>query len=276
MGRLSAVFIVLMSAALLQGCIRVSTTVSVNPDGSGTVTERLLMNRSYFKTMFGLGKGEKQTSAADIPSRENLEKNASAMGEDVRLKSVRKYTEGLFEGYEAVYTFRDVARINISGRPDERRDADSLRTESVIGSGRNDRVGFRFSRDSLATLVIVLSESRSLLEPEIRGTPPPTPPAPDQQKLSLAIFREAFKGTRMRLVVGFRGEIVSSNAECMDGSEVVLADVDFDRLLLEESHEDALLNLTGYGSVSPSPGELFNRVPGVRGETKQKVTVVFR
>jgi len=276
MRRLAAVFMVLMTAVLLQGCIRVSTTVSVNSDGSGRVTERVLMNLSYFRTMLGPEKGEKQTSAADIPSRENLEKTAAAMGEGVRLHNVRKYTEGPFEGYEAIYSFRDVSRLTISGRPDERRESDSRQTASVRDGDRNSRVGFRFSRDSLATLVIVMPENRSLLEPENKADSLSTPPTPDQQKLALAIMREAFKGTKMRLAVAVRGIIVSSDADCMDGAEAVLADVDLDRLLSEKSHEEALLNLTGYGSVSSSPGEFLNRVPGVRGETKQMVTVVYR
>ncbi|MBM3423706.1 MAG: hypothetical protein FJY09_10765 [Chlorobi bacterium] len=276
MRRAAAVFMMLMIAVLMQGCIRVSTTVSVNSDGSGTVTERVLMNLSYFRTMLGPEKGEKQTGATGIPSRKSLEKNAAAMGEGVRFRNVRKCSEGPFEGYQAVYAFMDVSRLTISGRPDERKESDSLQTASVGDGGRNGRVGFRFSRDSLATLVIVMPESRSLLEPEKNAAHPSAPPAPDQQKLALAIMREAFKGTRMRLVVTVRGEIVSSDADCMDGAEAVLADIDFDRLLSEKSHEEALLNLTGYGSASSSPGEFLNRVPGVRGETKQMVAIVFR
>ena len=80
MGRMAAMIIMLMVLSVLQGCIRVSTRVSVNPDGSGTVTERVVMNLSYLKSMLGSEKAEKQGGPAAVPSREDLEKIASVMG----------------------------------------------------------------------------------------------------------------------------------------------------------------------------------------------------
>lgn len=266
----------LIVAVVLQGCIKVTTRVSVNPDGSGTVTERVLMNLSFMKSMLDSEKGEHKSRAADIPSHEDLKKSASAMGEGVRVKGVRNCTEGLFEGYEAVYAFRDVARITISGRPDERKEADSVSTAPVSGGDSKGRISFRFFKGFPAKLVIVLPEEKSLLEPAQQEERMTAPPAPDQQKLALAIIREAFRGTRMRLAVDIQGQIISTDAVCLDGSEVVLADVDFDKLLLEENQDAALLNLTGYGSSSGAIRDMLNRVPGVRGEPKQEVTVVFQ
>ncbi|MBN1279208.1 MAG: hypothetical protein JW989_05455 [Chlorobiaceae bacterium] len=276
MGRLAVVIIMLMVLSVLQGCIRISTRVSVNPDGSGTVTERVVMNLSYLKSMLGSEKAEKQGGSANVPSREDLEKIASVMGDEVRLKGVRNYTDGFFEGYEAVYSFKDVAGISISGRPDKQSGVDSLRAVSVSGSDRKDRIGFRFFRGSPAKLVIVMPKQNSLLEPEKNDSQANPPTNPDQQKLSLAIIREAFSGTRMRLAVAVTGEIVSTDAACMDSAEVILADVDFDRLLMEEDPDAALLRFMGYGSDTEAISDMLNRVPGVRGEIKKEVTVLFQ
>lgn len=267
-------FVVLFLAGTLSGCIRVSTHVTVRPDGGGSVTERVLMNMAYMKTMMtaaGDAQGKVQTTSS--PDRKRLEKSAAAMGEGVRLKSFRNYREGDFEGYEAVYSFSDINRLKVSGRPDENVEQDSPAKGNTPQA--REPVLFRFSKGSPSKLVIVMPEEKSVIEPAKKGDPPSVPPTPEQQKLSLAIIREVFKGTRMTLSVGVEGTLVSTSAVCREGSRIILAEVDFDRLLGQENQDSALLNLTGYGSSPDSVRNMLNRVPGMRGETGSEVTVLF-
>jgi len=195
------------------------------------------------------------------------------MGDGVRLKSFRNYREGDFEGYEAVYSFSDVNRLKVSGRPDESLERDSL--VKAAAQAAREPILFRFSKGVPSRLVIVMPEEKSVIEPAAKGDSPSTPPTPEQQKLSLAIIREVFKGTRMTLSVGVEGSVVSTSAACRDGSRIILAEVDFDRLLGQENQDSALLNLTGYGSSPDSVRNMLNRVPGMRGETGREVTVLF-
>lgn len=265
---------VLLMAAGLAGCIKVSTRVAVKPDGSGVVIERVLMNTSYIKGMMAGSGSENSFSASSLPERKSLEKSAAAMGEGVSLKSFRSYSENGFAGYEAVYAFRNISSLRVSGRPDEKGSADSL---AVSGKKKpaDDRISFRFMKGAPSRLVIVMPEDKSLVEPAKKADSPSQPPTPDQQKLSQAIIREVFKGTRMTLAVEVQGSIVSADATCREGAEIILADVDFDRLL-EAGNDKAMLDLAGYGSSSGSPLEMINRVPGIKGETKREVSVLFQ
>lgn len=266
-------FVVLLLGAALDGCIRVSTHVAVRPEGGGRVTERVLMNMAYMKTMMaGSGDVQGKMEKTSSPDRKTLERNASAMGEGVRVESFRHYREGDFEGYEAVYSFSDINRLRVSGRPDEGVERDA---PAKGGTSSREPILFRFSKGTPSKLVIVMPEEESLLKPAAKSDPPSAPPTPEQQKLSLAIIREVFKGTRMTLSVGVEGRLVSTSAVCREGSRIILAEVDFDRLLGDENQAPALLNLTGYGSSPDSVRDMLNRVPGVRGETGREVTVLF-
>jgi len=269
------VLFLLLVAIGLEGCIRVSTLVSVNPDGSGLLTERVAMNISYMSMMDSSAKGDEKKKGVSLPDRDALGKSAEAMGEGVKPVSVRAFTDGSYEGYEVVYAFRNISRMQVSGAMNERPGMDSTLMVNSSPSLK-DQVRFRFIKGSPATLVILLPEEQALLAPAKKGDEPVKPPSPEQQKLSLAIIRELFKGTRMTLAVDVQGDIVKTDAECRDGSRVILADIDFDQLLLEENQDETLLNLAGYGRSPDSPGDILNRVPGMRGETKRKVSVVFQ
>ncbi|ACD90606.1 MAG: hypothetical protein HGA57_06215 [Chlorobium limicola] len=267
--------VLLLVAVGFEGCIRVSTLVSVNPDGSGRLTERVAMNVSYMSMMGSSAKGDEKKKGVSLPDRDALRKSAEAMGEGVTPISVRAFTDGSYEGYEAVYAFRNVSRIQVSGAMSERMGMDSTRMVNSSPS-LNDQVRFRFIKGSPATLDIYLPEEQALFTPAKKGDAPVTPPSSEQQKLSLAIIRELFKGTRMTLAVEVQGNIVKTNAECREGSRVILADVDFDQLLLEENQDNTLLNLTGYGRSPEAVGDILNRIRGMRGETKREVSVVFQ
>jgi len=269
------VLFLLLVAIGLDGCIRVSTLVSVNPDGSGRLTERVAMNTSYMSIMGGSAKGDEKKKGVSLPDRDAFRKSAEAMGEGVTPVSVRAFTDGSYEGYEAVYAFRNISTIQVSGAMNERPGMDSTLMVNRSPSLK-DQVRFRFTKGKPSTLVIILPEEKVLLTPAKKGDEPVKQSSPEQQKLSLAIIRELFKGTRMTLAVDVQGDIVKTDAECREGSRLILADIDFDQLLLEENQDETLLNLAGYGRSPDAPGDILNRVPGMRGETKRKVSVVFQ
>ncbi|MBM3162230.1 MAG: hypothetical protein FJZ79_02670 [Chlorobi bacterium] len=273
MRRVVSFFIVVL-AVFLGGCIRVSTHITVMKNGSGTVTERVLMNTPLLKAIATSSKEGENRAPGSMPDRKSLEKNAKDMGEGVRLKSVRKYIEGGFEGYEAKYHFRDITKVRVSGTPDDKASVDSLRAGSISPS-RKERISFRFSGGEPSQLVIVLPAENAVLGSPKPADTPKQPPTAEQQKLSLAIMREFFRGTRITLAVEVGGTIVRTDAACREGSQIILADVDFDRVL-EAGDDKTLLNLSGYGSSPDIPKEMLNRVPGMKGESKREVNVVFQ
>ncbi len=73
----------------MAGCLEVSTIVSVKPDGTGTVAERLLMSKASFSQTHSLNDGDKKGQPGQAPEKAELEKKAREMGEGVRFISVR-------------------------------------------------------------------------------------------------------------------------------------------------------------------------------------------
>jgi hypothetical protein len=152
--------------------------------------------------------------------------------------------------------------------------ADSLRSGN--GSAlQKERLSFRFSGGQPSRLVIVMPADHAVPGSPKSSDTPVKPPTPEQQTLSIAIMREFFKGTRIILTVEVGGTVVTTDAACREGSQIILTDVDFDRML-EAGDEKTLMNLSGYGSSTDMPKEMLNRFPGMKGETKREVSVVFQ
>jgi hypothetical protein len=141
----------LVVAVLFAGCFQSEIVVSVNPDGSGTVTETMLMSKAMVDEMKkmteGFAKGfenaakdqdpnakvtktETTTPPAkgfDLLDEKKLKEAAAKMGTGVRFISAKKHSTDKGEGYIATYAFTDINQLKIDqNRSDAMPDAGGL------------------------------------------------------------------------------------------------------------------------------------------------------
>ncbi|NTV60988.1 MAG: hypothetical protein HGA77_06745 [Chlorobiaceae bacterium] len=262
---------ILVLLVTLAGCFEVSTVVSVKPDGSGTVSERMLMSKESLSQMKSLGEGDRKEKQGSVPEKESLEKKSSDYGEGVTFIGVHPVKTKTHEGYEAVYAFTDINRLRVSRTPDTASSAD---TSSVTPKKEKEYVRFRFEKGSSSRLLVELDQTQ-----EKGGASSPAPASsattPEQQKMAAELMKQFFKGMRVYLAVDVQGRVTGTSATYLSGNRITLVDMDFDKLMAHPK-QFAAFNALG---PNPSPEQMqkiVRTIPGLKVETRKELEVRFK
>ncbi len=264
-------FVVLLFS--LAGCLEISTIVSVKPDGTGTVSEQMLMSKSSFGEMF-LTDGEKKGQSGQLPGKEAFEKKSLGMGEGVHFVSVRPIVTKTQAGYEAIYSFRDINLLQVNSAPDNGVSADSTSGGEQSLKKKKEYVRFFLKEGSPSRLVIVGDQAKKA---SLSGSPDAVKPHQNAQqvKMAIRIMREFLKGMRVFMAVDVNGSILSTNATYRKENRVTLMDVNFDKLL---ANPRQFASFAALGS-DPSFGEMqkiLKKIPGIKLEMQKEVAVTFQ
>jgi hypothetical protein len=263
-------FIILLFT--MSGCLEISTIVSVKPDGTGTVSERMLMSKSSFSEMV-LTDGDKKGQTGQIPDKALLEKKSQEMGEGVSFVSVRPVVTKTQAGYEALYAFRDINLLQVNSSPDHGISADSTSGEQATKK-KKQYVHFILKEGSPSRLSIVMNQEK---EASLSGTPVAAKPQqdPEQLKMATSIMKQFLKGMRLFMAVDINGSILRTNATHRKEKRITLMDVDFDKLLANPKQ------FASFTALGPDPSneamqKILNKIPGIKLETQKEVEVSFQ
>ena len=264
-------FVVLLFT--MAGCLEVSTVVSVKPDGSGTVAERMLMSKASLKQMTSLTEGGKKGQQGQLPDKALLEKKSQEMGEGVHFISVHPVVTKTHEGYEALYAFRDINLLQVNRNPDSAVSADSASGEQAPKK-KKQYVRFILKEGSPSRLSIVMDQEK---EASLSGTPVAAKPQqdPEQLKMATSIMKQFLKGMRVFMAVDINGSILSTNATHRKEKRITLMDVDFDKLLANPKQFASFAAL-GSDPSSKEMQKILNKIPGIKLETQKEVEVSFQ
>ncbi|RII25838.1 MAG: hypothetical protein CXR31_12590 [Geobacter sp.] len=257
---------------LLAGCFQVTTVVRVNPDGSGTVEENMLLSKKLVAQIEGImgsfgGNGEKP-KPFELFEPAKLKERASSMGQGVSYLSGKKVETSDYTGYTATYAFININTLKLSqqnGDPTGNSEPKDL------------PFTFSFSKGSPATLTIVQPQTKASEK---------TPSAPEQEPSFHADtkpqmsdenakkFMELFMGIKLVLAVEMNGTIVSTNATHVDGNRLTIVDLDLAKLgnAGPELEKLSLLENSSFEEAR----ELLKGIPGIRFDMNEKLTVVFK
>ncbi len=263
-------FVVLLFS--LAGCLEISTIVSVKPDGTGTVSEQMLMSKSSFSGMV-LADGDKKGQSGQLPGKEAFEKKSLGMGEGVHFVSVRPIVKKTQSGYEALYSFRDINLLQVNSGPDNAVSADSTSGEQ---SPKKNRQSVRFSlkEGSPSRLVIVMDQEKKA---SLSNSPDAAKPQQnaEQLKMAISIMKQFLKGMRVFMAVDVNGSILSTNATYRKEKRITLMDVDFDKLLAKPKQFASFAAL-GSDPSSEEMQKILKKIPGIKLETQKEVNVSFK
>jgi hypothetical protein len=280
--------VLILFPLLLAGCFQVEQTVTVGTDGSGTVEETLLVSRRISESMEGLvagldGQGESAGDQAagrkkqePAPQRsffkdEEIRKRAETMGEGVSFVRMERIANEEFEGYRALFAFRDINKLTLSqgGGPSQ-----------AAGSGagaKGQGIRFVFTPGKNATLVLKQRQQKAAAgEGEAAAPKKEERPVPAGKASAedLAMLRQMFAGLRFAMTVVVKGEIVETNATHRDGSRVTLADIDLGRML------DKPELLTKLAEIPPGDSgaalEMLKKIPGMKADLNDELRITFR
>jgi hypothetical protein len=256
----------LCALPLLAGCFAHDTTIRLNPDGSGTVEQEIVLTGGMAEMMrFARAEDE---GAIDLCAERDL-------GEGVRLLTAELIDEGERVGCRQVYAFADVNALRLEQDPTEALPEGLAPREEVRTA--EAPITFSFLPGSPSTLVVRMPQretAETVEEPVEAPAAERVPEDPASRAMALAMMREMLRSSRLSVHLVVPGEIVETDATHRDGDRVTLVELDFDALLEDPESLERLLEVQ-----DPSPEEaraLLARTPGMKVETREEITIRFR
>ena len=256
---------VVVFALLASGCLRSTTVISLKPDGSGTVVQETGMSPQALAMLQGFAgqAAEGKSSPPQVFGEEQAKKAADQMG--VRFISGEPFKTAQMEGYRARFAFDDVRKVRMKMNQDP--------TKGSVETQASGESPFKFEfeqRSSSSVLTIVMPEkdmAEAGLNPMsgLGAGGDKSNPAANQQAIQM--MKAMMAGMFVDITLNVDGRIIKTNAPYVQGSDVTLLQLDFDKLLADEA---ALQKLQDAKDV-----KALASVPGLKVIPEKRVTIEF-
>lgn len=272
MNNLKIFLTILITSILLSGCLKVRTLINVNQDGTGTIEETVLM-KSEFVNMMKEFADQMNTDGSkkdfSLFNKDELAKKSSDYGKGVSFQSGKLIKEKNFEGFTAVYSFKDINQLKLNPDPEGKMDFGFGGDEEKTAPNINSFLTFKFSKGNPSNLVMKFP--KSFMEDDSTGVSSDTEetaPSGNDAKM-----KELLADMEMDLSINFNSEIKETNATIVDGSKVTLMHFEFGELL---NNQKALKKL---GNKKPKSIEEFKEltkdIKGMKIEFNDEIFIKF-
>jgi hypothetical protein len=263
--------LVLVCAALVSGaCFQLSTVLTVNTDGSGTIRQRMLFTQAalaQLQQLAALG-GSGGSQNFDPLSEQQARDAAAGLGPGVTYVSSMPISTNEGQGRDITYAFRDINQLHLAQTPP----APGGLSVNSPGLGTDAQVAFALTRQPDGGSLLRVITPRAPLAPGAGNAAPGLGgnnlPSADQ----MALIRPMFAGARMSLAIEPAGQLIRTSSPYVDGQRVTLLDVDIDSLLAN----DALLKSLQAAKSPDETKNLLKDVPGIKLNLDPEVTIEFR
>lgn len=263
----------LLGAALLalftSSCLEHSSTIRLNKDGSGTITEETVFSAEASAMMAAQG-----GAGPNFADAKKADAAAGKMGAGVTVEKVEKIDKDGRIGGRVVYKFKDINTVKYAfgdtmtdsakdmGPPGAPGDAPDAPGEEP----KTAPMTFKYEGGVL-----------TLTNPDAKGPAGAAegekPAAGELDPQALAMMQGMFKDMKMSLKVEISDGIAETNAAHVDGNTITLAEMAFGKLLADPEN---LKKLSAMQMQEAGPAEVaaaFKGVDGIKIETKDEVTV---
>ena len=285
------------SLALLTGCFQSDTLVTVQPDGSGTVTESFVVGKAALEQLKQVAdsmtaglRGGGATSTVkpfQVMDEQKLRAEAGKMGEGVTFASAKKLSNDSGEGYTVTYAFKDISKLKLNQNragnlPEGPQGDGGASNHPAPGSPQPDMdslvhdaefITFDFKKGSVAELTIHTPAKSAGPAPAPKAEKDPSAPDSDAMVQQM-MMSTMLKDMRVNLAIQIAGKIEKTDAEYVVGPKVTLLEMDFNQLLADPARTKA------FAQAQPKSFEeakkLMHSVPGVKAELKDTVKISFR
>lgn len=275
LARLLAVVCAVLSA----GCFSSDSIIVVQPDGSGTVTNTILLKAATMQllnTFQSASEAEKEKKEGTAPASKDLFSEAklreatASMGEGVIFQSMQPMKKDGWEGVKVTYAFKDISKLKFN-----------MRSESAMAmtDSAPELMTFRFAPADAAApakLTIVMPIEKALKD-RAKSNASPTPKMDDSamSKALMEQFKTMFDGLRASVAVEVGGPIVKTNADYVAGSKVTLLAIDFNQLMASGADFETFGAITDGTMPLAEAREKLKNTKGLSMQLQPEVSVEF-
>lgn len=249
-------------ALLLASCFEHTSTIRLEKDGGGTVTEETILGAQASAMLAGLPAGDGQDPLSQMADPEKAAKAAAEMGEGVTVEKVEKIDKDGRKGGRVVYRFKDI---------------NSLRY--TFGKSMSDTGGAPGAEEKKADepLKFTYKDGKlTLKRPDMKKAEQPELPEGAQEidPQELAMAQGMFKDMKMALKLEIAPGIGETNASHVAGDAITIMEMQFDKLIADPE------KFKKFSQLKPeTPAEMEKALEGVEGvkfETKEEITVTVK
>lgn len=264
--------LILLSALLTAGCFQVERVVTVKPDGSGTLEEKVMFSKKILKSIteaFQPEGGGEKAADPDMYDEKGLKAAAQGMGKGVRYLGSNKASDEKFTGYRVVYAFKNINDLRVDNGPPS-----MDKKPGSVGPEQGMRFSFKAAKAGKPALLVLKSaKEKSKETTETTKLTEESNKEPNQKELDA--LKGMLDGMRFAFSVVVDGKIVETNASHRDNSRIILADVDFSKLLNLSQQDLASLNEVKEKGM-PDVMTALKNIPGVKVDMNNEVRVKFK
>jgi hypothetical protein len=268
------------------GCLQVDRLVKLNPDGSGTIEESVVISKAFADQMKamtgGLGAlaggdkpadGKPSAPAFNLIDETKLKEAAGKMGEGVSFVSATPVSNASGDGFVAIYAFKDISKVKLSKDmgdtiPQNPGAGLSIKAAAAVG----EPITFEFTKGAPSSLTVNIPPPELTAKSEPKADEPAAPAGGDE--MAMMMMQQMFKDMKISVAIEVAGKIAQTNASNVAGARVTLVEMDFNKVMANPAKFKALSNARPK-SIADAEA-LLKGVEGVKIETQPKVTVKFQ
>ncbi len=247
----------------LCSCFQIESTISVKKDGSGTITEVMLLGeqmKAMMEMAAAQGGQNGQNPMADMLDKGKAEAHAKQLGEGVELVSIEKIDANGKVGVKTVYKFADINKLNYT-----------MNMGDTPGAAKKEK-----AKDSGLTFKLVDGHLTIIQKaPKAPGEKADDDAAddeqPDMDPQMLAMMQGMMKDMRITTKVVIESGISKTDATYVEGKVITLADIKMGKLLSDPEKLKAL-----QGGDFDKTKEALKGIDGIKFEGKESVSVEMK
>ncbi|MEK7952988.1 hypothetical protein [Luteolibacter soli] len=261
-------------ALLLPSCLENTTTIKLNKDGSGTITEETLFSAEASAMMADMPAGG-ENPVGKFSDPKKAAESAAKMGEGVTVEKTEALKKDGRVGGRVVYKFKDINQVKFKpggamadagkdmGPPGDAPDGAAAKPE-------DKPMTFTYKDGVLKMMNPDAKPKGDAKKPDAeKGAAPDKEEETDPQ--SLAMAQQMFKDMRITVKLEVADGIAETDATYKDGNVVTLIDMPFGKIISDPVN---MKKLEAMKDASPADAAAaFKDIPGLKIETKDEVTV---
>ncbi|MBC8384622.1 MAG: hypothetical protein H8E57_03775 [Candidatus Cloacimonetes bacterium] len=268
--KVSFVILGVLIMLLLSGCFEVSTLIKIKKDGSGTMKEIVFYNKSIMaERMPGFGtEAETGDTENSFYDEQTLKSAISKYGENVSYVSSKSLEKDGKVGYEVVYEFEDITKLNVNQNP-------AMGNELLVGQSKDpaaENLRFEFKKGKTSELIIKYPQTEEEEEEEDEEKPEE---AEDMEMgdEEIEALKSMFGGMKFKMEFEFDGEITKTNSSYQDGKKITFLEMDFEKIM---DNADNIKKLESVKDDQDEMKKVMKGLPGVKVEMGEEVRVKFK
>lgn len=261
----------------LSGCLDVDKTITVNPDGSGTVVETVLMSKAALAQMkemaAGFGSKDGADNGLNLADEKKAREEVAKMGEGVTFVSIKKLSNEKGEGAVTTYSFKDITKLKVDQNPSSA--APKMGGGPDEDKSKAETIGFAFTKGSVSQLTIKMPQLVNEKDlKDAQATKDAAAGEDDNSDMAMEMMKGMFKDMRIGISVVVAGKIEQTNAQFHDASRVTIMEMDMNKLLANPEKFKAM------SKAKPETLEaakaLLKGIDGIKIETAPEVKISFK